>query len=116
MLEESGGDKLYAAEFAEAEAEGIRNNPRFYLEQLYRAVSGEVEARNVQTRLKMTAAERRATPPEDTEDIPRSQQTIIRRVQGGEVMQGIGTLNETARNMFRGPRGVGAYQQFARRR
>ncbi len=113
MLEESGGDKLYAAEFAEAEAEGIRNNPRFYLEQLYRAVSGEVEARNVQTRLKMTAAERRATPPEDTEDIPRSQQTIIRRVQGGEVMQGIGTLNETARNMFRGPRGVGAYQQFA---
>ena len=33
--------------------------------------------------------------------------------QGGEVMQGIGTLNETARNMFRGPRGIGAYQQFA---
>ena len=28
-------------------------------------------------------------------------------------MRGIGTLNETARNMFRGPRGVGAYQQFA---
>ena len=28
-------------------------------------------------------------------------------------MQGIGTLNETARNMFRGPSGVGAYQQFA---
>ena len=28
-------------------------------------------------------------------------------------MNGIGTLNETARNMFRGPRGVGAYQQFA---
>jgi len=28
-------------------------------------------------------------------------------------MRGIGTLNETARNMFRGPSGVGAYQQFA---
>ena len=28
-------------------------------------------------------------------------------------MQGIGTLNETARNMTRGPRGIGAYQQFA---
>jgi len=28
-------------------------------------------------------------------------------------MQGIGSLNETARNMFRGPRGIGAYQQFA---
>jgi hypothetical protein len=28
-------------------------------------------------------------------------------------MNGIGTLNETARNMFRGPRGIGAYQQYA---
>ena len=28
-------------------------------------------------------------------------------------MNGIGTLNETARNMFRGPSGVGTYQQFA---
>ena len=28
-------------------------------------------------------------------------------------MNGIGTLNETARNMFRGPRGIAAYQQFA---
>ena len=33
--------------------------------------------------------------------------------QGGPVMRGIGTLNETAKNMFRGPRGIGAYQQFA---
>jgi len=33
--------------------------------------------------------------------------------QGGPVMSGIGTLNETARNMFRGPRGIGAFQQFA---
>ena len=33
--------------------------------------------------------------------------------QGGPVMRGIGTLNETARNMFRGPRGIGAYQQLA---
>jgi len=33
--------------------------------------------------------------------------------QGGPVRRGIGTLNETARNMFRGPSGVGAYQQFA---
>ena len=33
--------------------------------------------------------------------------------QGGPVMNGIGTLNETARNMFSGPRGIGAYQQFA---
>jgi len=32
---------------------------------------------------------------------------------GGEVMNGIGSLNETARGMSRGPRGIGAYQQFA---
>ena len=37
----------------------------------------------------------------------------IRMADGGEVMNGIGTLNETARNMTRGPRGIGAYQQFA---
>jgi len=28
-------------------------------------------------------------------------------------MQGVGSLNETARNMTRGPRGIAAYQQFA---
>ena len=33
--------------------------------------------------------------------------------KGGVAMNGIGTLNETARNMTRGPRGIGAYQQFA---
>jgi hypothetical protein len=32
---------------------------------------------------------------------------------GGEVMNGIGSLNETARNMSRGPRGIAGYQQFA---
>jgi hypothetical protein len=33
--------------------------------------------------------------------------------EGGEVMRGIGTLNETARNMTRKPRGIGYYQQYA---
>ena len=37
----------------------------------------------------------------------------IGMADGGAVMRGIGTLNETARNMTRGPRGIGAYQQFA---
>jgi len=32
---------------------------------------------------------------------------------GGEVMSGIGTLNETARAMTRGPRGIGSYKQYA---
>jgi hypothetical protein len=101
----------------------ILNNPNFYLRELYRAVAGEVEARNVQTRLSMTAAERRATRPEDTEDIPRDQQVVVRGdgmvfnetegfAEGGEVMSGIGSLNETARAMTRGPRGIGSYVQY----
>lgn len=40
----------------------------------YRCLSGEVEARNVQTRLKMTAEERRQIPPEMTEDVDRNLQ------------------------------------------
>ena len=42
----------------------------------YERLSGEVEARNVQTRLNMTPAERRATPPWKTEDVPRSEQIL----------------------------------------
>ena len=37
----------------------------------------------------------------------------IGMADGGAVMNGIGSLNETARGMSRGPRGIGAYQQFA---
>jgi len=37
----------------------------------------------------------------------------LMRADGGEIMNGIGSLNETARGMSRGPRGIGAYQQFA---
>jgi len=37
----------------------------------------------------------------------------IGMADGGEIMNGIGSLNETARGMSRGPRGIGAYQQFA---
>jgi len=37
----------------------------------------------------------------------------IGMAEGGEIMNGIGSLNETARGMSRGPRGIGAYQQFA---
>ena len=37
----------------------------------------------------------------------------IGMADGGAVMQGVGSLNETARGMSRGPRGIGAYQQFA---
>lgn len=40
----------------------------------YRAVIGEVEARNVELRRKFTAEERRAKPPSTTEDTPREGQ------------------------------------------
>lgn len=45
---------------------------------LYRALAGEVEARNVQTRMNMTFAERKAKMLSETEDVARDQQTIIR--------------------------------------
>ncbi len=41
---------------------------------LYNRVNGEVEARATQKRLEMTAEERRSTPPEKSEDIPRDRQ------------------------------------------
>lgn len=42
----------------------------------YRRLAGEVEARNVQTRVGMTAAERRATPPTETADVPAGRQVV----------------------------------------
>lgn len=44
--------------------------------ELYEKVAGEVEARNVQTRLDMTPEERLAKRPELTEDVPRDQQIL----------------------------------------
>jgi hypothetical protein len=42
----------------------------------YKMLAGEAEARNVQTRLNMTAVERRATPPWETLDVPESEQIV----------------------------------------
>jgi hypothetical protein len=42
----------------------------------YHRTAGEVEARNVQTRLPMSATERRATPPWETQDVPDAQQIV----------------------------------------
>lgn len=47
-------------------------NPDF----AYRRTAGEVEARNVQNRLKMNNKDRRASFPAGTEDIPRSVQSV----------------------------------------
>jgi hypothetical protein len=44
---------------------------------LYEKVSGEVEARNVQSRIKMTPEERRQTTLQETEDVSREDQIIF---------------------------------------
>lgn len=44
--------------------------------RVYNRLSGETEARNVQTRMNMSAEERRATPPWETQDVPDDQQIV----------------------------------------
>ena len=46
-------------------------------EELYLALGGEVEARNVQSRLGMTAAERRRSLASETEDVAREDQIFL---------------------------------------
>ena len=46
--------------------------------EAYRRIAGEVEARNVQTRRRMTEDERRSTLAADTEDVPRHDQIVLR--------------------------------------
>jgi len=46
---------------------------------LYRRLAGEVEARNVQSRMNMTPDQRRATPPWLTQDVPDDQQIVRQR-------------------------------------
>jgi hypothetical protein len=45
----------------------------------YKRTAGEVEARNVQTRMNMTPAERRAKAPWETQDVPDELQIVRRR-------------------------------------
>lgn len=45
-------------------------------EEAYRRTAGEVEARNVQSRMNMSAAERRAKAPWSTQDVPDDQQIV----------------------------------------
>lgn len=53
--------------------------------ELYRLVAGEAEARNVQTRQKLTAEERKAKPPEATMDV-RAENTLRATGRGGVYM------------------------------
>lgn len=58
--------------------------------QAYRRTAGEVEARNVQSRMDMSAEKRQTLPPIFTEDVPREEQ-LTRVGQGGLYQrQGLG--------------------------
>lgn len=50
----------------------------------YHRLAGEVEARNTQTRLGMSAEQRRATPPTETTDVPRDKQLVRTSSRPGE--------------------------------
>jgi hypothetical protein len=67
----------------------------------YRRTAGETEARNVQTRMDMTAAERRAKAPWTTQDVPDDQQ-IVRF--GGKDNNVSMHADDTYRGTHRAPR------------
>ena len=48
-----------------------------FTHEIYKRISGEVEARNVEARMNMTAEERRRTPLAETEDRPRNQHKFV---------------------------------------
>lgn len=51
------------------------------IDDAYRRLAGEVEARNVQTRMNMTPEQRIATPPWETEDVPIELQIIRNKIK-----------------------------------
>lgn len=55
---------------------GMTHDPYGKPFDLYNSLAGEVEARNVQKRMNMSPAERRATPPWETMDVPLSEQIV----------------------------------------
>ena len=63
-----------------SEKKAAYNNASPY--QQYMNLAGEAEARNVQTRMNMTAAERAAIPPWETLDVPESD-LVVRFEAGG---------------------------------
>lgn len=69
---------LHELQHAVQDAEGFARGARLSDVGMdeYTRTAGEVEAANVQRRLFMTPEERRATPPWETEGVPRTQQII----------------------------------------
>jgi hypothetical protein len=55
--------------------------------EAYRRLAGEVEARNVQSRMDMTPEQRRAAPPWTTQDTPFEQQIVRMNANGPQAME-----------------------------
>lgn len=73
--------------------DALENNDDY---NLYRKLGGEVEARNVQSRMGMSPEERRKTLAEETEDVARKDQIFL---YGGSVsMMGSRAFNEAINN------------------
>lgn len=53
----------------------LRDDETALIEE-YKRSAGEVEARNVQARLRLTDGERRDTPPQETQDVPSAKQHV----------------------------------------
>ena len=94
------------AEGNEAEAkELIKKNRGLYEASVgdddfgsYKSLAGEVESRNVESRMGMSAAERRASLAAETEDVSREDQIFLTSGDGGnansEMLQETGTEND----------------------
>ena len=67
--------------------------------QRYRRAAGEVEARNVQTRMGMTQEQRRDTPPQQTEDVAREDQFVLHRRSRMEAGAALGVAGEVRNEM-----------------
>lgn len=79
QLNEAADAASLKAEFSEArrlrgESDKLRAAAGF---EQYQRLAGEVESRNVERRRKMTAAERQATPPSATADVPDSDVIVM---------------------------------------
>ena len=62
--------------WTEIDTTNPENPDSFFAHKFYNRLAGEVEARNAQKRHDMTADERRATPPWETQDIPDADQIV----------------------------------------
>jgi hypothetical protein len=81
--------KDYAANINAMKKKGLPDNldraaQQSSAEDYYKRLAGEVEARNVQTRMNMTPEQRRAAPPWTTQDVPNDQQIIRLRDAMGQ--------------------------------